>query len=171
MRIGGIDVGRLRDHTAVVVLDGWTVRIAERFPLGLKFAEINEQLDLYVERCDRVFVDATGVGDPVREHLVERHGSNKVTGVKIIHGENASVGGLEWRVPKSMLAGALRHGFDKRKIKIGSDCPEEGRDALRAELVDFMQLSHHTPKFEARSGSHDDLVLALALATFGKLAR
>jgi hypothetical protein len=165
--IVGIDIARTCDHTAIVVLDGWTVRLVEQLPIGLEYKEIVEQLKQYIDRADRVFVDATGIGDPILEQLKD-HAIDKIVGIKITGGNTARTGGRQWSVPKKILAQALVQAFGREALTI--EAPEPGRSILRRELLAFNYRPGIVPKFEARPGAHDDCVLALALAVFGKLA-
>ena len=163
--IVGIDIGRVADHTAVVVLKDWNVTLIEQFPLGLEFKDITGQLDKYCQRADWAFVDQSGVGDPVVEHLRDTHGT-KIIGIRITGGKTARTGGRQWRVGKGMLMEYLMRALIE-KIKVTA--PDPGRTQLREELKDFEQYQGRTLKWGAKPGSHDDIVLALALAVVGKV--
>lgn len=149
----GIDWGRYRDYSALVVLAGsreCASLVECRRWSGLGWAEqcrqMADSLDRYPQ-C-RVLCDATGLGDPAIERLREEAPRHAIRGLVMTASAKAEVvEGLAWLLE----AGALRMTPDP--------------DLLR-ELQHFEAriLPGGHVAMEARSGFHDDLVVALALA-------
>ena len=118
---------------------------------------------------DRVFVlaDSTGCGLPVVDDLRERAGiePGHLTGVQFTAGYGCDVhrGATSGTVSKSYLVSRLRAVIGTDRLELPDT--DEAR-ALLAELGDFEQnLSDQgTPTFNARPGSHDDLLCATSLA-------
>ena len=164
--IVGIDIGRVHDHTVVVVLNRWCVTLVEQLPLNLEFKDIVDHLKQYIEHADCVMVDASGVGSPIAEQLKHEH-AEKVIGVQITGGESVRTGPYIWHVSKSVLANTLQQAFERGKLKIR--CPEPGLSVLRHELSAFDMKPGKRPKWGAKPGHHDDAVLALALALLPRI--
>ena len=203
----GIDLGKIRDFTAVAVAEAFpddrhVVHRLERFPLDLAYTETARRLgDVYRRTVSRlvtqqaevdykaggymgepdqqykhearararvwVLADATGCGLPVVDDLRERAGiePNHLCGVQFTAGYGCDVhrGAKSGTVSKSYLVSRLRAVIGSDHLHLPDS--DESR-ALVAELSDFEQnLSDQgTPTFNARPGSHDDLLCATALA-------
>ncbi len=172
----GIDLGQSVDATAVVVIETdrtrvHAVRWIESLPVGMSYPEQLERLVVVNERCradgpTTTVVDYTGVGRPVVDMLRRRlHGGVKAV---TISGANAVTepSPYEVVVPKRDLIGALEVVLQTHRLVIVDGL--QGTADLRAELVAFQfelsQRGHDT--YEAASGHHDDLVLALSLAVW-----
>jgi len=70
MRVAGVDVGRVRDSSTVVVLgDDGIIQGAHRLRLGETWRSNVSTIVHLVRGCALVAVDATGVGGPVVEAL------------------------------------------------------------------------------------------------------
>lgn len=116
-----------------------------------------------------LIIDVTGVGRPVLD-LLNASGVHPVA-VTITAGRDATepkVG--EWHVPKRDLVSSVNTAMQSRRLRAASTLSEW--PTLEAELRNFrarISLSGHDsygagPTDEWRMGSHDDLVLSLALA-------
>ncbi len=107
-------------------------------------------------------IDYTGVGRPVFDLFVGR-GITPV-GVTITGGDSVIHDGPCWRVPKLILVSRVQALLHSGQLKIHKSLADAL--ALVTELQDFRcevtDNGHWT--FNARSGKHDDLVLALAIA-------
>jgi hypothetical protein len=68
----------------------------------------------------------------------------------------------DWHVDKLLLVSRLQAALHERILQIDESLPETR--TLLAELNDFRGVFRDTgyPRFGAREGAHDDLVLALA---------
>jgi hypothetical protein len=107
-------------------------------------------------------IDATGVGKPVFEMFLG--GGISPRGVMITGGTTETREGNISNVPKLILISRVQALLHEGRLKIQKELPEA--ETLVRELQDFRveysALGHMT--FNARSGKHDDLVLALAIA-------
>lgn len=181
----GLDLGQARDPSAIAVVEraelvgewdavAWAhrreielrLRQLERLPLGMKYPEIErrvrELVDAMVRRGDcELLVDATGVGRPVVDHLQEAGGGGYGGQMERLEG------GFDY-VPKRDLMAGLQVVLEHGELKIARALRQAA--ALRKEMADMRVKV--TPagneQFGAwRSGEHDDLVFAVALACWG----
>jgi hypothetical protein len=180
----GVDVGQARDPSTVAVVEradvagewdaaNWCyglqreyrLRYTERVALGTSYPEVVERVRRVVEARGmtgrrHVAVDATGVGRPVVE-LLKRAGLGcGISAVTITGGDvERQVDGF-WRVPKADLIVGLQVMLQTGELEIA----EGLRDgpALVRELSE-MRVSEEEGW---KSGPHDDLVFAVALATW-----
>ncbi len=147
------------------------VRHLERLPLGLSYVEQAGYIDQLLRRpplaegCD-FSVDATGVGLAVADLF--DYVSFMPNRILITGGNRQSRAGPRiWHVPKSILISTLDaklHSGELRFAKALRDAP-----AMRDELRNFRSSVSNAGNFsfEARNGASDDLVLAVAMATWG----
>jgi len=165
------------------------LRHLERYPLRTPYTEIaagvaalmrSEELGGYeydpsrrrtTKTRSELFVDKTGVGAGVTDLLKAKgiiftaitiHGGEKV------HRENGA-----YSVPKKDLVAALEVPFDTGTLKVA-----EGLTlwpTLREELLNFRRKqdrrTSHVSYEHWRTGDHDDLVLATAMACWGAMSR
>ena len=176
----GLDLGQARDYTAVAILERsqkecrWEVRHLHRFPLGTAYPSLVESTRDIVRRPPllgnvQLVIDATGVGRPVLDIFRKGNMGHGVVGVSI-HGGDAvsqdpSISG--YRVPKRDLVSNLQLLFQQRLLRIPTDLRES--EILIQELRSFrVQISDagHDSYGAWRSGEHDDMVLAVALAAW-----
>jgi hypothetical protein len=116
----------------------------------------------------QLVIDFTGVGRPVFD-MCQRAGL-KPHGVLITAGSEVTrSGGTIWHVPKQILISQLEARIHSGELKWASNIADSG--ALTDELKDFARKVSESGRvtFNARSGSHDDLVLSLAIALFAAL--
>jgi hypothetical protein len=187
----GLDLGQKRDHTAVVVVERienrrafmgteferLVVRYAERMALGTPYPRVVERIREIV-RVDALYygrstitVDATGVGAPVIDMLKAARLACPVMAVTITGGERASHDRQGQCVPKQDLMAQLLVLLENRKLTIGK--LHEGQRLVK-ELGDVrmrVNASGRTRMGAERSGEHDDLVIALALACWSAKGR
>ncbi len=114
-------------------------------------------------------VDFTGVGRAVADLLVEAVRGADVALVTITGGDAVTRGeGGEWRVPKRDLAAVVQVLLQSGRLRIAEGLAHAR--TLTEELVNFrvkVSLAGHDSYgagADWREGTHDDLVLALALA-------
>ena len=184
--IVGLDLGQSRDPTAIAVLrrlaafggananllfeDGtelYQCGHLERLPLGTSYPAVVAHVRGLLERLPRgteLVIDFTGVGRPVFD-MFENSGIDPI-GVLISGGAKESGDGRIFTVPKLTLISWVQALLHQERLKIHRALPEA--KALVKELedfrVDFTAAGHMT--FNARSGTHDDLLLALAIAAW-----
>lgn len=148
----------------------------ERLRLGMSYpAQIQHVANLMgreplASAQAQLVIDFTGVGRPVFD-MCQRAGL-KPHGVLITAGnEVIRNGGTIHHVPKQFLISQLEARLHSGELKIASNIADAG--ALKDELQDFARKVSESGRvtFNARSGSHDDLVLSLAIALFFALNR
>jgi hypothetical protein len=112
----------------------------------------------------RKVIDFTGVGRPIFDMFT--YAGISPLGVLITAGTAETCDGRICAVPKLTLVSRLQALLHEGRLKIQKELPEA--ETLVRELqelrVEFTAAGHLT--FNARSGKHDDLVLALAIAAW-----
>jgi len=171
----GLDLGQARDYSAIAIaerridltgtrdpityLNHTHTRIfipyLERIPLKTAYPDVVDRVRAlahqYHSRGIEIYMDATGVGAPVRDMLKNAGLRVPIYGVTITGGQRVTVSCGDYHVPRFDLLANLRVLFEQRLLKItvaGSIA-----DALRNELLRW-----------GRGSRHDDLVFASALA-------
>lgn len=133
--------------------------------IGRDVASVMRQLPI-MHRKPELVVDRTGVGAPVVDGLREMDlhpTSIGITGGTVIN----EVSSTEINVPKLLLASTIDACLSEDRLAITDEA--DASDALKAELAGFHARVRPTGSvaLEAwREGTHDDLVLALALAVW-----
>jgi hypothetical protein len=169
----GFDVGKIRDYSAIAVLerdnDRLNLRHLERLKLGTPYPEVVRRVTELVRKATlhgptELVMDATGVGQPVLDAL--RDSRLRVVPITITNSRGASERAGIHCVPKRELTRSLVTAFESGYLKIAAGLPSA--DELTSELLNFTRrLNPRTghERYEAqRSTDHDDLVLAIALA-------
>src|SRR5262249_12436327 len=171
----GLDLGQSHDSSAVCVVrrldDGprpiFQCGHVERVKLGTPYPNIVSRVLQQLRRPplagkSELVIDFTGVGRPVIDLFVGR-GVTPV-GVTITGGDVVTNDGPVWRVSKLILISRVQALLHSGQLKIHKSLPDA--PALVTELQDFRcevtDNGHWT--FNARSGKHDDLILAMAIA-------
>ena len=139
----------------------------ERLPLGTSYpgvvAHIGRLLGKLPAGTDLV-IDITGVGKPIFEMFT--YSGISPLGVLITAGVSETRDGPICGVPKLTLVSRLQGLLHEGRLKILRELAEA--ETLVRELqdfrVEFTAAGHLT--FNARTGKHDDLVLALAIAVW-----
>jgi hypothetical protein len=112
-------------------------------------------------------IDATGVGAPVVD-LFKRERINAILApIQIVAGANVSEENGMTRVPKRDLVSVVQVGLQNRKLKIASGL--NLAETLSRELQNFsVKITDAANDVYGawREGTHDDLVLAVALAVW-----
>lgn len=192
----GLDLGQAQDYTAVAVLErieppppqpsrvrGWGPRPTEeearptyhcrhleRLPLGTPYPAVARHVRNLLTvpalgDAPALAVDATGVGRPVVD-LLREHGLEPVS-VTITGGDVVVREPPGWRVPKRELVSAVQVQLQTGRLKFAERLPLV--PVLVRELLAFrVKISElgHDSYGAWREGSHDDLVLALAVAVW-----
>jgi hypothetical protein len=142
----------------------YQVRHLERLPLGTPYPAIVAHVARLLAKVPgaELAIDFTGVGRPVFD-LFNFAGISPI-GVLITGGTTPSRSGQILAVPKLALISRLQALLHQGQLKIHRDIPEA--PALVRELQDFRveYTAAGNLTFNARSGKHDDLVLALSIA-------
>lgn len=169
----GLDLGQAADYTAIAVVE-WTpdalkVRHLQRFALGTVYPAIVDEVAGLVHRLPHwpdLAVDTTGVGRPVVDLLTAR--GLRLYAVTITGGDTATHDGMNWRIPKRDLVGAVAVALQTKRLKIAAGLPDAA--ILTRELLNFKVTINpktaHDSYSSWRESDHDDLVLAVALAVW-----
>lgn len=171
----GIDIGKKRDPSAMVLLEGVSGRTASdivgcrRIDLDMSYDDQADVMAAAAEHADLVMIDATGVGEAVCDMVRGRANSMKVWAVVITGGKNVRI---DWdqriaMIPKKTMVAHLGACLDHDALvlKITDEDELITFDTLADELRTFHH--HGNGKMDALAGKHDDLVMALCLALMG----
>ncbi len=115
--------------------------------------------------AQRLIVDATGVGRPVVDLLRRERLPGILYDVTITGGDTATHQGSSWRVPKRELVSVAQVLLQSGRLKVAEALPDTA--VLTRELLNFQVKINdqaHDSYGAWREGTHDDLVLAVALA-------
>jgi len=182
----GVDLGQARDYTAIVVSESYRptaigprdwpelrhrLRWIERLRLGLDYhlqaqriAELAEAAQVQTRDTPSLVVDATGVGRPIVD-LLRRVTGLPVRPVIFTAGEDETFSddGIH-RVPKHYLEHAFDLVWQQKRWEAVTDCPNVPilEEEMKAMMRWRTKRGHDT--FGARSGQHDDVVMATWLA-------
>ena len=189
MWVMGLDLGQTTDYTAVAVVQRieedrpwydenkpasppiYHVRHLERVKLGTPYPAIVARVVEIMSTPDlsdaALVVDQTGVGRPVVDLL--RQAGLKPVPVTITGGDKPSRDADGWKVPKRDLVVTLQVLLQAERLKIAEGLPDAA--TLVKELLAFKvkidaKTAHDSYETPWRDGAHDDLVLAVALATW-----
>jgi hypothetical protein len=186
--IVGVDVGQAIDPTVITVADAYVpepadvddhpeyelmIRWLEKVPLGTSYVAVVERIATVAEQAamfgpTMIVLDATGVGRPLVD-MLRRRTSVSMRAVTFTAGrfaDEAHHDPYNYRVPKRDLVTALEVLLQGRRIHAVPGLPLA--EDMRAELGAF-EVGISTggrDSYEAASGSHDDIVMALALAAW-----
>jgi hypothetical protein len=112
-------------------------------------------------------IDATGVGAPVVDLFKREKINAELVPIQIVAGANVSEENGMIRVPKRDLVSVVQVGLQNRKLKIASGL--DLAETLSRELQNFtVKITDAANDVYGawREGTHDDLVLAVALAVW-----
>jgi len=158
----------------------YRLRFLKRFELGMPYPAIVEQVDRAVQALKRecrpqwgnapllsLVVDATGVGTAVVDLLRQAGLGCDLVAVTITGGEHEAQTRHGWNVPKCDLVSALQVMYENEDLLMADQL--EGIAVFLKELG-AMQVRRSPKGHESfgawREGTHDDLVLAVALAVW-----
>lgn len=186
----GVDIGQNRDPTAICVSEAdrrtiegreekhYVVRHLERLPLHARYPEVARRLAAVIgglrEREDwppELFVDATGLGQPVIDLLMEPLEDVEPVPVYFTHGdqrtERVEAGRRTVKLGKAWITAHLQGLLQTGRLHLPKTRETQ---ELAKELEDFKPPidENANERYGAfRVGTHDDLVTAIGLATQG----
>jgi len=149
----GVDLARLEDFTVLTVIDLDTdpreVVLVDRFN-QVSWSAQRDRIAAAVERygIDVVYIDQTGVGDPVVEQL------RRQVRIRLLHGVQFT------NANKSMMVEALMMAFERGQVRL-LDHPVMSSELL---AYDAERLPSGALRYNAPKGQHDDCVVSLMLA-------
>lgn len=181
----GVDIGQRVDPTAIAVVEreqrpgtaglGWhhTARYLERLPLGTPYPDVALRLAevaaLVAERTTgrpRLYLDATGVGQPVVDVLKQHRVPATLVAVYFTHGDRRLPGEAgAITLGKAWLVSRLQALLQGEYLHLARAHPEA--ELLTRELLDYeirVTQNANDTYGAFKVGSHDDLVTALGLA-------
>jgi hypothetical protein len=184
----GLDLGQTTDPTAIAVIERvrvpklgvhqpipadptyeaptFRVRHLERVKLGTSYpgivAQVREIMATAPLVGSQLVIDQTGVGRPVVDMF--RAAGLKPTGITITAGDGYTRDSGDYRVSKLMLVSKLSAALHSGHLHVAASLPEAA--VLKSEMADFRvnYSASGYAQYEARSGRHDDLVLAVAIS-------
>ena len=144
----------------------------QRWPLGTSYTEIVADVKRLLatpplKLNTPLTIDLTGVGRAIGDMFVA--GGLRPIGITLTGGVDVvKASQYDWRVPKREVISVLRMLFDAGRLKIAEALPLT--PILINELVNFkrtVSLENGHDSYESwRESIHDDLVLAVSLATW-----
>lgn len=156
----GLDLAKKEDFTVLIGYDPNTNKpvIFERFSNITWEAQIDRLSRVFTTYKNHViFIDSTGVGDPIFERL-RMMGAN-IKGIIISSGQATT----RSSVPKRILIDRLAIMLESREIWIPlHKLVDEEFGAFSYDVADSGSIRYSAPK-----GGHDDIVMACALAAYG----
>lgn len=147
----GIDLAKHQDFTVLTAIDSHTFQVAkqERFN-KLDWDLQKENIIKFIRywNSGKVFMDTTGIGDPIFDDLTK---------------QGISIEPFRFtEISREQLLNGLKILLEQNKIKIPND------EILTNELKSFQyELTGQKVKMKVPSGLHDDMVMSLALAVWG----
>jgi hypothetical protein len=179
----GVDIGQKRDPTAIAVaeIEGreaeagrievhFLIHYLDRLPLGTSYPEIARRIAEVASRAETrsdavtVYLDATGVGQPVVDLVAERWRRGRRIAVYFTHGDRRNADGDKVTLGKAYLVSRLQALLQAGRIHL-PEGPES--QTLAQELQDYeIRIGEDAnDRYGAfKVGTHDDLVTALGLA-------
>lgn len=178
----GLDLGQSQDFTAMSVVerrveeDGVKLvcKHLQRWPLRTSYPSIvaevvkiinNPILRPATSRMPVMAVDATGVGAPVVDLFRNERMDCDLKPVMITGGDKETFEEGTYRVPKRELVSKVQVSLQDESLKIVPDLPDAAVLSRELEKFQVKINEHANDSYGAwREGTHDDLVLALALS-------
>lgn len=180
-----LDVGQTSDSSALAAVDVrraveqedkerahtvplCVVRGLERYPLRTAYPAIADDVCLKLADLPEgtpLLLDTTGVGRAVWDIFTER-GVYPI-GVTITGGNKVSQGpdGF-YTVPKKDLATTMAVSMQQGRLQVSKHLKHAATFASEAKDFRLKYSAAGNERFEHRDGAHDDIVLAVALATW-----
>ena len=179
----GLDLGQARDFTALCILERegegdeaiFLARHLQRFALGTTYpaivasvAKMLRQEPLAIvqrEAQPQLAIDQTGVGAPVVEMFERAPLNARLYPIHSTGGASVNYDrGVEY-VPRRVLVSVVQVALQTDKLKIAGTLPEAQTLVREMQGFQVKVTEAADDTYGAwREGSHDDLVLAVALA-------
>lgn len=157
------DGREVREHPPV----NFALRHLERFPVGSSYLDIRDRVAALARslRGPAVVLDATGVGTAAVKLF--RTSALHVSTITLVAGDQSAHDGSDYRVPKKDLVSVTQVLLQTGRLKIARVLPHA--ELLARELTNFRsRVTGQTSESQLdwRERANDDLVLALAIATW-----
>jgi hypothetical protein len=184
----GLDLGQASDFTALAVLER-TEKISEieypgkptrkemawhfgcrglkRWPLGTSYTTIVDEMEKLTGKPPlakaKLVIDGTGVGRPLVDMFRKARLPVDVVPVMITSGSKESHQDGYYHVAKTILISTLQVLLQQRRLQFARSLPETATLVKELQSYRVKVTPAANEVFNAREGSHDDLLLALAL--------
>ncbi len=175
----GLDLGQVSDPSALAVMESFTsgengltfhCTYLHRWPTGTTYPKIVEGVAKMLggdsfkgKQRPLLAIDATGVGRPVADMFRAANLPAKFMPIVITGGHKVNIEGGTFYVPKRLLVSTVQVALQTKRFKFAAQLPEAA--TLVSEMQNFQltftEAANDT--YEGRKGSHDDLLLAVAL--------
>ena len=179
----GLDLGQVSDPSALAFIDKFDEKptalyhatFLSRFEIGTSYPTIVEKT-VNVLKSDAVkgkakpilAIDATGVGRPVADMFRGAIKDEKLDvqfyPIVITGGQHVNVEHMTWHVPKRMLVSTVQVAIQTGRFKFAEKLPEAQTLAREMQNFRLTLTEAKNDTYEGRSGTHDDLLLAVACA-------
>lgn len=177
----GLDIGQMADPSALAILEReildtgtrvegrFLLRYLERIPLMTPYPTmvdgVQTRLIALKDPCTLI-VDATGVGRPVLDLFRALH--MLPIGVTITTGERVSSERFdEWHVPKRLLIMGMQVAMQQGRLRVAASLAEGPTFVRELQQFQWKPTKTGEDSYGAwRAGAHDDLILAVAIATW-----
>jgi len=178
----GLDLGQSKDFSALAVIERtgaasddheYNCVFLKRWQLRTSYPSIvsetvsimnSPEMQAYGEPV--IVVDATGVGTPVVDLFRSERMKADLKTAQITSGADETHENGTYRVPKRNLVSVIQVPLQQGRLKVASMLPEAS--TLAGELQNFQVRVISDSASDTygawREGTHDDLVLAVALA-------
>ena len=151
------------------MIDVFEIGTIKRLPLGTDYNNVVAVVHGLLHRCPagtELVIDGTGIGKPIADMFKYRGivpwcvTATAAIEQSINHAKRTA------SVPKLMLISRIQALLFEGRLKVHADIPEAG--AFLEELRDFRveYTANGNMTFNARSGRHDDMVSAAAVAAW-----
>jgi hypothetical protein len=176
----GLDLGQRADYSALCLLETHGeaheavshCRHLQRYRLNTSYPVIAEdvrqlcQREPLITNQPALAIDATGVGVGVLDifRTLQPAINARIVPIQIHGGYEVVRNGGGFNIPKRELVSAVQAALQTNRLMVSKKLSEA--NLLISELQNFRAEISDTGRdtFEARSGAHDDMVLAVAMA-------
>jgi hypothetical protein len=176
----GVELAQVSDYTAIAIVEQhgkpkdavYHVRHLERIERGTPYPLVVARVATLARHpaiVDRstLAVDQTGVGRAVVDLLRAEKLKPQLMAITITGGDAVIRDGMDYHTPKRDLVAAVQVLLQTQRLKIAPTLP--AAELLTAELEAFqikLSPAGHDSYGSWREGSHDDLILAVAMAVW-----
>ena len=150
----GLDLAKHKDWTVITVMDS-NGRVVEFIRMNkLSWVAQKEEVIRIAKKWGAViWMDSTGVGDPIADELIDALGTDRVEGIKFT---------VE---SKRQMVQALQSAIEREQIEI----PDIEIMVEELKWFEYKRLPGGALRYEAPRGFNDDCVWSLALSNFGRI--
>lgn len=178
----GLDLGQSQDYTALAIIqqqgnskDGFQFNCVhlQRWPLRTSYPAIVVDVIRLMNAPELMpdgnypvlAVDATGVGAPVVDLFRRERMNAALKAVQITGGADESYENFTYRVPKRNLVSQMQVALQQDRLNVAKSLPEASNFIREAQTFQVKINDNAHDSYGAwREGTHDDLVLAVAIA-------